>query len=659
VTRNAVERAGEPRITAWRRLARNRGALAGLGFLALVAVVCLAAPILPLAEPNATDLSNRLLGPFAPGHPLGTDQLGRDLLARLVWGARVSVAIGFFATLIATVIGTLVGIVAGFYGKAVDALLMRSIDVLMAFPYLLLAIAIVAALGPGLRNAMIAISIVNIPFFARAVRGSTVSFKDRDFVQAARLSGYGNGRILALEIFPNVLPAIVIMMSTTVGWMILETAGLSFLGLGAQPPQADLGSMLGDGRKFVTTDPHVTTLPGLFIFAVVIGINLLGDGLRDVLDPKLKAEAAPGRAARKRPYERREASPARSRTARGGESASAAQEQRAEPALLEVEGLSTWFFVGDQVYRAVDGVSFRLGRGETLGVVGESGSGKTVTALSILGLVPDPPGRIVEGRIRLDGSDLVGAPERELRALRGNRITYVAQDPMTALNPLLKVGDQVTEVIRRHRAPGRSAARRRMLEVLEQVRLPDPATLADRYPHELSGGMRQRVVIAMAIANDPEVLIADEPTTALDVTTQKEILELLGTLRRERDSAMIFVTHDFGIVSEMCDRVAVMYAGKIVESAPLGTIFADPRHPYTRRLLEAVPVLGKADRSMKPIPGLPPPGNALPPGCRFTPRCELAIDRCGRSPVELDRIDEGHLARCVRAREDVVKGRVL
>ena len=620
-------------IGAWVRLKRNQLAVFGLILVIVIALIALAAPLLPLPDPNATHPADRLLPPFSKGHWLGTDQLGRDLLSRLVWGARVSLAVGLVATTVAAVFGSLIGLVAGFYGRITDTVLMRGIDMLMAFPYLLLALAIVAVLGPGLLNAMYAIAIVNIPFFARAVRGSTISLRNQEFVDAARLSGLGNARLLAVEIFPNVLPIIVITCSTTIGWMILETAGLSFLGLGAQPPQADLGSMLGDGRKLITTAPHVATIPGLLILLVVIGVNLLGDGLRDVLDPRLKSGAggsAQAAVAAKPPAEKAEP---------------------VQEALLQASHLSTYFFVGDQTYKAVDDVSFTVAPGEALGIIGESGSGKSVTALSIMGLIPSPPGRIVSGSIHFRGEDMVTAPLPKLQAIRGNRIAYIFQDPMTSLNPLIPVGEQVAEGVRRHQGLGRAAAMRRAEKLFKRVRLPQAGKWLNNYPHELSGGMRQRVVIAMALANDPDLIIADEPTTALDVTTQSQILRLLSDLQQENQAALILITHDFGVISEMCERLLVMYAGRIVEEGPLDRLFEHPRHPYTQRLMQCVPRLGERDAAIQAIPGLPPAVNDLPPGCHFAPRWHMVIDDCRRGEIELRSITPEQKARCIRAEE--------
>jgi len=638
---------------AWRRLRHNALATTGLVIVVALVAIALLAPLLPLADPNVTAPAQRLLPPLTPGAWLGTDQLGRDLLARLIHGTRVSLAVGVAATAVACVVGSLLGLVAAFYGRWVDNVLMRGIDMVMAFPYLLLALAIVAILGPGLFNALLAISVVNIPFFARAVRGSTVTLVNLEYIDAARLSGYSNRRIITSEILPNVLPVIVITISTTIGWMILETAGLSFLGLGAQPPQADLGSMLGDGRKLIINAPHVAALPGAVILVLVIGINLLGDGVRDVMDPRLKSGALSRPVAvteRAGPEQRRAALPA-SDIAAGEEGV-----RTGSPPLLSIRGLRTVFTIGSETYHAVGGVDLDVAPGEALGLVGESGSGKSVTGMSVLGLVATPPGRIVGGEIRYRGEDLLALPLPALQDVRGNRIAFVFQDPLSTLNPLFRVGEQVAEAIRRHRGLPAARAWAEAVELLRLVQLPEPAERARAYPHELSGGQRQRIAIAMALANDPDVIIADEPTTALDVTTQAEILKLLDRLRREKGAALVFISHDLAVVSQVCDRVAVMYAGQVVEQGATDEVLSDPRHPYTRRLLACAPVLGQPDRMMDAIPGLPPPVNALPPGCAFAPRCDVAVEACGQAPVPLQRLGDSRAARCILAAESGTGG---
>ena len=305
----------------------------------------------------------------------------------------------------------------------------------------------------------------------------------------------------------------------------------------------------------------------------------------------------------------------------------ASESARSAEAVLRVEELRTSFHTEHGVVRAVDGVSFEVRRGEVLGLVGESGSGKSVTNLSVLGLVPQPPGRHEGGHVWFDGQDLLALSEAELRRVRGRRISMIFQDPMTSLNPYLRVSVQVGEVLQLHEGLSRAEARARTVELLEAVGIPDPGRRVDAYPHELSGGMRQRVMIAMALACRPEVLLADEPTTALDVTVQAQILELIGGLCRDRGTAVVLVTHDLGVVAGVADRVAVMYAGRIVEQGPVERIFASPRHPYTQALLRSLPRLDRKSQ-LTAIPGMPPDLSRLPEGCAFAPRCPEAHGRC-------------------------------
>ncbi|EYR84059.1 dipeptide/oligopeptide/nickel ABC transporter permease/ATP-binding protein [Shinella sp. 838] len=567
------------RLPAWRLLVNNRLATAGLCIIVLIALVALLVPLLPLPDPDATAPADRLKPVLTAGHLLGTDQLGRDILSRLLWGVRISLAVGFAATLIAALLGSAIGIVAGYAGGRTDNLMMRGIDILMAFPYILLALAIVAALGSGLLNALYAIAVVNIPFFARNVRGVTLGYTHREFVDAARLSGKGPVAIVLTEVLPNVLPVIVITMSTTAGWMILETAGLSFLGLGAQPPQADLGSMLGEGRAQLFTAPHVSIVPGAMIFLVVISLNLLGDGIRDVLDPRLRS----GALARPGPV----TEVARDRVA---------PKNTARNAVLAIEGLETGFRRSRGVVPAVRGVSLHVKPGECLGLIGESGSGKSVTALSVMGLVASPPGLIRNGAIYLMGEDVLAMPPTRLIASRGARVAYVFQDPLTTLHPMMAIGRQVEEAIAAHQPLGATERREKAIALLDKVGIPEARARAGHYPHQLSGGQRQRVGIAMALANDPDLIIADEPTTALDVTVQARILELMRALQRERGMALVFITHDFGVVSEICDRVAVMKDGEIVETGEARAVLANPQHAYTKRLIACVPELGSGSR---------------------------------------------------------------
>ena len=602
-------------------VAKNRLAAFGGILLLIIITLSILAPILPLKEPNITNTADRFMVPFEGGHILGTDHLGRDLLSRLLWGTQLSLAVGFAAAFIAATFGSILGAIAGFYGQKTDNIIMRFIDMLMAFPYILLALAIVAALGPGLFNALIAVALVNIPFFARNIRGVTVTLANKEFIEAARLSGMSNFRILIVEIFPNLLPMIVIAMSTTVGWMILETAGLSFLGLGSQPPQADLGSMLGEARSALITNPHTSFVPGIMIFCIVMGINLFGDGVRDALDPRLKK----GSLIRPLPQTIYE----------GGDT-----QPQPSTKLLSVQNLSTHFHVNQDVYQSSNDVSFEIQEGECLGLIGESGSGKSVTALSVTSLVASPPGVIKKGSVNYKNQNLLALSYEGLRSIRGNKISYIFQDPLTTLHPLHTIGDQLLEALQAHDSElSASESISKSKDLLKSVQIPNPDNVWDVYPHQLSGGMRQRVCIAMALINDPELIIADEPTTALDVTVQAQILNILNSLRKERKLSILFISHDFGVISQLCDRVIVMYAGSIVEEGPVKNIMQQAAHPYTSELIKCVPQLGNKEHALYSIPGNPPSLNQLPEGCAFANRCKHKQDQCLKGSVPVSSKD--------------------
>jgi peptide/nickel transport system ATP-binding protein len=320
--------------------------------------------------------------------------------------------------------------------------------------------------------------------------------------------------------------------------------------------------------------------------------------------------------------------------------------------VLEVNALKTYFFTRSGAVKAVDGVSFALARGETLAIVGESGCGKSVTALSLMRLIPDPPGRIVGGSISLDGVDVLGLDDGEMRALRGRDISMIFQEPMTSLNPVMTIGRQLGEVLRLHQTLSKSELQKKVVELLSLVRIPEAAQRARQYPHQLSGGMRQRVMIAIALACNPKVLIADEPTTALDVTVQAQILELIVDLQKKLGTAVILITHDLGLVAQTAQRVIVMYAGRKVEEAAVGALFAGPQHQYTRGLMASLPRLGllrgetAATNRLQEIPGMVPPLTNLPPGCAFAPRCPRADERCAAENPRYEEKAAGHWAAC-------------
>jgi oligopeptide transport system ATP-binding protein len=315
--------------------------------------------------------------------------------------------------------------------------------------------------------------------------------------------------------------------------------------------------------------------------------------------------------------------------------------------LLEVKNLKTWFYTPDGIVKAVNGVSFTLNEGEALGLVGESGCGKSVSAMSLMRLIPTPPGRIVEGEVLFDGKDLLKLNDEGIRRIRGNDIAMIFQDPMTSLNPVLTVGRQIGEALELHKGMNGDQARKRTIELLELVGIPSARSRVDDYPHQFSGGMRQRVMIAMALSCDPKLLIADEPTTALDVTIQAQILDLIMQLRRELGMAVIMITHDLGVVAGVADKINVMYSGYIVESAPAEVLFARPRHPYTLGLLRSIPRIDEPRKEkLIPIEGLPPDLIDAPVGCPFVPRCTYKVDRCVEENPSLEPVEPGHMIAC-------------
>jgi peptide/nickel transport system permease protein len=619
-------------INLYKLISRNRLALFGGVLLILIFIISFLSPILPLKDPDITKTSDRFLLPFSDGYLLGTDHLGRDLLSRLLWGTRLSLLVGISAALISATIGSILGTIAGFYGNKTDNVIMRLIDVLMAFPYILLALAIVAVLGPGLFNAMIAVALVNIPFFARNIRGVTVTIANKEFIEAAKLSGMNNFQIIIYEIFPNILPVIVVTISTTIGWMILETAGLSFLGLGSQPPQADLGSMLGEARSALIVNPHTSYVPGAMIFLIVIGVNLFGDGIRDALDPRLSK----GQLIKPQPVTQIK---------------SLGKVNPKPNTFFSVKNLTTAFEFDKKLYLASKNVSFDIKKGECLGLIGESGSGKSVTALSITCLVASPPGVITDGSINYSGKNILEMDYEELRKIRGNKISYIFQDPLSTLHPLIKIGKQLEEAFIEHSESKNNEASLRGKELLKLVQIPNIENVWNSYPHELSGGMRQRVSIAMALTNDPELIIADEPTTALDVTVQAQILSILDSLRKKRGLSVLFISHDFGVVSQICDRVIVMYGGQIVEQGKTENIMKQPRHPYTKQLMECVPHIGYGKRKLPTILGSPPSiTHKKQLGCSFADRCFNKKNNCMELNIEISKKGDSDV-RCLYPHE--------
>jgi peptide/nickel transport system ATP-binding protein len=626
------EASERPRSGFWHRFRRQPFAIAGLAFLLLVVVVAIFAPLIAPYPPNLQNLNLVNGGPSA-AHWLGTDDLGRDILSRLIWGGRISMRATFEIVGIAILFAVPLGLVAGFFRGMVDAVIMRLMDAMFSFPPLILALTVAALLGGGLNDTAIAIAIVFIPSFVRLLRGEVIAVREENYIEAARSLGATSSRLIRRHIVPNVASPIIIQVSLSLGFALLTEAGLSYLGLGEQPPTPSWGSMLNEGYQFIFNTPWALVFPGLAIMLSVLSFNLVADGLRDSLGrerPKSSSLATPDtenplsvitRLRGIAPRSARATLPAVTPASKDGP-------------LLAVKDLRIEFLTNGQWCPVVEGGNFTVERGKTLGLVGESGSGKTVSALAIMGLLP-PRGCRPGGTARFAGRDLMRLSPAEFRQLRGNDIAMIFQEPMTSLNPAYTVGNQIAEQVRTHRQLSKAESWKIATEMLDRVEIPNAANRARDYPFAFSGGMRQRVMIAMALSCSPKLLIADEPTTALDVTTQAQIVELLHTLQREEDMAMIFVTHDLGVIADVADDVVVMYAGQIVEQTQSATLFTQPRHPYTEALLSSIPQLTPPGEPLHFIPGIVPRPDQVPPGCRFNPRCDYAVEACTISPVEL------------------------
>ncbi|MFC0409858.1 dipeptide/oligopeptide/nickel ABC transporter permease/ATP-binding protein [Roseomonas elaeocarpi] len=611
------------------RLPRKFAVWFPLAIVGAVVLLALAAPILPLPDPVRQDIAHRLSGSI-PGSPLGRDEFGRDVLSRLIWGARSSLAVAFASALIAGVVGTALGLLAGWFRGLVELFSLRSMDIILCFPHVLLALLVVTLLGPGIGTLILVLSVVYLPGFARVTYAEVLSARSHDYVEAVRALGAPTGRILLRTVLPNVAGPILVQVSLAVASAVVLESGLSFLGLGVVPPSPSWGLMIRGARATMEQAPLLLLWPCLALTVTILGMNLLCDALRDAVDPRTPAARTRLRVVDRLLPGLVPPAPVRADT------------------VLEVQGLTVEIATPRGAIRPVQDVSLTVRAGETLAVVGESGSGKSVTATAVMGLLP-PAARPVAGAAWLGEQDLLRLSEEKLRQLRGGPMAMVFQDPMSSLNPVHRVGDQVAEAILAHQPRlGAAAARERVLELFRQVGIADPERRVRTFPHEMSGGMRQRVMIAMALANKPRLLIADEPTTALDVTVQAQILDLLAQLQRDTGTAMIFITHSLGVVAEIADTVAVMYAGQVVEQGRVAQVFAQPLHPYTRALLDAVP---EGDTQPEGIPGVVPPPYAFPVGCRFAARCGFRRPACESAPVPLDEAAGNREVRCVRWRE--------
>jgi peptide/nickel transport system permease protein len=620
------------------RLIRRPLALAALIFVAVVVVVTILAPWLVPYNPNATDLGHTLAGPSG-AHWLGTDSIGRDVLSRLMYGGRVSLLGPLQAVSVALIIGVPAGLAAGYAaGRWPDSALSRVADLLIALPALIILLVVLAVFPQNESAAMIAFGVLFAAGVMRIVRSATIAVRNDLYVDAARVSGLSQGRVLSRHILPRVKGPVIVQASLMAAFALILESGLGFLGLGVAPPTATWGSMVAEARTVIFQDRWLLVPCGVLIGLMALSFALIGDALTDVAGERAARAGSPL------------SRPKRERIV----PAATPPESRPLAQLLTVSDLSVAFTNGATEMVVVQEVSFDIAVGEILGIVGESGCGKSVTAASISNILP-ANGRIVAGSVVFDGRELVGASESELRLLRGREISFVPQEPMASLDPVFTVGHLLAEFVRAHEGVSRATARKRSVELLEMVRLPEPENVARRYPHQLSGGMAQRVAIALALAGRPKLLIADEPTTALDVTVQAEILELLRLLQQEMDMAILVVSHDWGVIADLCDRAVVMYAGQVVESADVAVMFRSPRHPYTAGLLASNPHLAAEGGRLPTIPGTVPSPDAWPVGCHFNPRCGYASDACRSTLIPLIAVGDDHTTRCIHHDQVAVK----
>ena len=615
----------------WRTFSKNNIGLVGLAMLTVIVIMAIFAPwIAPYDSSSSADFQvGDIYNPPSASHWFGTDDAGQDVFSNFIFGARISLIVGFFAAFISIIIGGVLGLVAGFFGGRWENFLMRFTDIMLVIPDLPLMVVIIALTKPSLLNIIFVIGLLGWTTTARVVRSQTLAVKSRKFVLRARAVGAGNGHIISRHILPLVMPILVVQAVLVVSLAILNESALSFIGLG-DPTTLSWGQMLNYafGRGAMSIGAWwALFFPGIGIVWVVLGLTLLGQGLEQVLNPRLDTHhLVPGR-----PTVEKDRGEAQTNPTKG--------------TVLEVQNLSIHYInEGKPPARAVENISFTLNEGELIGLVGESGCGKTTLMLSLLRLLPSA-GQIVDGKVFFNGKDLTTISEKELNKIRWKEISIVFQGAMNALNPVRTVGDQIAEAITKHMPDfPKDKIQGRVIELLDLVGI--AADHKEHYPHQYSGGMRQRAMIAMALACNPQVIIADEPTTALDVMIQAQILELLDNLRKKLGLAIVFVTHDLGVVAEICDKVLVMYGGVTAEYADVDTIYNSARHPYTQELLKAFPDLTKPKKKLSSIPGYPPRLDALPDGCRFAPRCPVAIARCHTEQPMLHKLGDMHIASC-------------
>jgi peptide/nickel transport system permease protein len=615
---------------------RPTSRLLSAGWLVLLLLASLTAGWWEPFPVDAQDPAHTLAGPSG-SHWLGTDELGRDVLTRIAAGSWVSVGPALLAVVVAFGVGIPLALAAAEHGRWVERGFSRLAELLLALPSIVILLAFVAVVGVHPWAIMTVLGVLLSAPVYRVFVGQAQSLRTRLYVDAARVNGVSSLKVNLRHVLPAMATTIAVQAAQLFAVSVLIEAGLAFMGYGPSVPAPSWGGLIADASQNVYTDPWLMVPTGVVLALAVIAANVLADSVGGERD-QVQATAA------RRGGRTRQAAAPRSA---GGAAVAPADAD----ALLAVRDLTVSLDGGPDL---VTGVSFTLRPGAVLGLVGESGCGKTMTARALLGLLPHGVS-VTGGRVWFDGRDLAGLPESELRRVRGRQIALISQEPMVALDPVFSVGYQLTQPIRRFRGVGRAEARRIAAELLTQVGIVDARRMLRSYPHQLSGGMAQRVCIALALTGSPKLLVADEPTTALDVTVQAEILSLLRSLTEARGLSVVIVSHDLGVVADLCDQVAVMYAGQVAESGTVGQVLGQPAHPYTGALLganphvaEGLPVPGR----LPSIPGTVPAPADWPTGCRFASRCPLATEHCA-APVPVTPAHGHGTVRCVRPQSTV------
>jgi peptide/nickel transport system permease protein len=614
----------------FRRLLRRPVAVICCAYLAVLIGVAIVAPI-AMPSVNSQNAGNLFGANQLPSwsHLLGTDTLGRDVLARLLVGDRVTLVGVVEAVVVVLVLGVPLGLAAGYLGGWTDRIVTWLADLTFSLPAVVIIIVVLSVFPTSMLAGMTTFGVIAAPDLMRVVRSATIPIREELYIKAAEASGLSRTYILTRHVLPRIAGVVIARASLLAAVALGVQTGLAFLKLLVADPAPSWGGMVADGTSVLLLHPWLIVPPGVAIAVTMLAFSLLGDAVRDAAVESWSAPVPTRRAAAK------------------AVTAPAETTAPAEARLLTVQHLSVSFPGRERRVRVVEDVTFDVAAGEIVGIVGESGCGKSVTTAAVVGLLPGS-GRIDGGSIWFGGQDLARASEIELRKVRGRKIAFVSQEPMVSLDPAYRAGVQIEEALRYHGGLSRPAARARALELLRDMHFVDPGAIARRYPHELSGGMAQRVAIARALAGEPELLIADEPTTALDVTVQAEILELIRELQATRRMAVLIVTHDWGVVADLCDRVVVMYAGQIVERSDVQSIFDTPLHPYTEALLASNPHLAPEAAALPMIPGTVPPPGSWPAGCRFSARCRYAVAACAELQVAIDAPYQAHETRCIR-----------